>query len=286
MITDNKILILSPNQPIKVKKARRYTTSSLTIENQTFAHQAGLNIDFVDVHFADPQRFFVLRDDYVAIQEAEKSQNELNEFYRKQRQHTFLSNVNLNDAAVISVDGNSFLRCLVTKIFDQSNVEVEVLCVDDHKGKSVKVASSSLISLRALYSKPAPLPIVCQLSDVEVSTDRVVLKKIKELFDTFVNSEYEISIFVTDTIKSSPFVVHLVHLFFFKDNQTINFNAIIAGLRLAVITKPSLMDNIVTISSKNAHQVFEIASLEVTNPADIRFVRKDKVECEFELNLI
>lgn len=230
------------------------------------------------VNFEGPQKFFIKLD---AKRNVEKFTNKLNNFYMQKRHQRQLEDVSINSAAVISVDnrGRSWMRCIVKKFIDQ--IRVEVLCVDH--GKSMVVERSSLNYLKALFSQQTPFAIECQLADIEVAGNS---ERIRDLFDNFVYSNSKVQVKITGATEEDE-NVYFVHLYFLIRNYKVNFNAILAGLRLTETFSTSLMENFVT-TTVNRTSLVKIESFEFSDPGNISLLlektqkRGDQLEKFFE----
>lgn len=229
------------------------------------------NFDVNVLNFENPGKFAILRK-YANEYNLKKLTDKMNNFYMQKRHQIQLEkeNVSVNNAAVVSGDdqGRFWMRCKITKVLDHNRVEV--WCVDH--GKSMVVESSSLKKLKVLFSEQVPFAMECQLADIEVNGN---FDGIKELFDTFYKSCYEVSVRIMESTNSKH--VYSVHLFFMNDNIQVNFNAIIVGLRLAETSSPSLMNNFVSISYK---RIVEIKSIDFFHPGDISLLTKYQNEGE------
>lgn len=229
----------------------------------------------------DSENIFVQqrKDDKVSKNKAKNFTKSLADFYLNNQKDFELSNksVSVNQAAVVSVPASSksvssFKRCLVTKALKSGLVEV--LCVDD--GSVMKVQSSSVFKLAAEFSKQPPVAVKCRLADVDVSGDRATSERIKELLNLFISSKYKLRVEITCTIEKDPFAIHFVYLRFEKDVKLINFNAVIAGLRLATPDTHYLMDDIVMSRTKEKFVEIDMRSLAIDNPGKIWMMLKNR----------
>lgn len=189
---------------------------------------------------------------------------------QKRHQKQF-AEVRVNNAAVISTDvrNRTWMRCRITEIIDKSRVEV--LCVDT--GEIKVVANTSLISMRSDFSEFPPLAMECRLACVELSSDRMRLAKITELADYFKKSHYKMTVKTKSVVKTAHTLVHSVTVYFINASFKLNFNSIIAGLKLASTHSDFPIDNsyVKIFNTKSNEKVIEVDSIAKTStPANVQ----------------
>lgn len=191
-----------------------------------------------------------------------------------------LEDVQINSAAAISSDGSNqnWLRCRITKIVDRSHVEV--ICVDT--GEIRVVANSSLMNLKWDFMEPPPFALECQLAYLKLPPDPMRLQKITELASIFIKSKYTITVKSKSVVKTARTLVHTVLVYFVNKDFKLNFNAILAGLKLAPASSDFIINCFDKIFDTSCNQqIIEVDSIaRYSTPTNVQLKMEKKNRCE------